>query len=57
MPSMEIKDIPILRTMIGGKFVYTNPNQDPNQEVRYWDPGNWDPRPELWVKLDVPQKQ
>jgi predicted amidohydrolase YtcJ len=31
----EIKDIPILRTMTHGKFVYVNPNQDPQQEVRY----------------------
>ena len=39
IPSMEIKDIPIFRTMVDGKFVYTNENQDPDQEVRYWDPG------------------
>ena len=39
VPPMEIKDIPILQTMIGGKVVYTNPNQDPNQEVKYWNPG------------------
>jgi hypothetical protein len=28
VPPLEIKDIPVLRTMIGGEFVYTNP--DPN---------------------------
>lgn len=39
VPPMQIKDIPILQTMIGGKVVYTNPNQDPNQEVKYWNPG------------------
>ncbi len=33
---MGIKDIPVLRTMTGGKFVYVNPNQDPNQEVKYY---------------------
>jgi len=30
VPPEEIKDIPVLRTMIGGEFVYTNPNPDPN---------------------------
>ncbi len=49
VPSMEIKEIPILRTMVGGKFVYTNPNQDPNQEVKYWDPGR-----SRFVKMDIP---
>ena len=49
VPSMEIKDIPILRTMIGGEFVYINPNQDPNQEVRYWQPGR-----SRFVRMDVP---
>ncbi|MCZ6769440.1 MAG: amidohydrolase family protein [Acidobacteria bacterium] len=49
VPSMEIKDIPILRTMIGGEFVYINPNQDPNQEVRYWQPGR-----SRFVTMDVP---
>lgn len=39
VPPMEIKDIPILHTMIDGEFVYTNKNQDPYQEVLYWDPG------------------
>jgi predicted amidohydrolase YtcJ len=34
----EIKDIPVMQTMIGGRFVYTNPNPDPNQEVEYWYP-------------------
>ena len=33
---MEIKDIPVLMTMTGGKFVYINPNQDPNQKVEYF---------------------
>ena len=33
---MEIKDIPVLRTMTNGKFVYVNPNQDPHQEVEYF---------------------
>lgn len=33
---LQIKDIPVLRTMTGGKFVYINPDQDPNQEVRYY---------------------
>ncbi|MCZ6485303.1 MAG: hypothetical protein O6826_06365 [Acidobacteria bacterium] len=32
---MEIKDIPILRTMPHGKFVYVNPNQDPEQRGKY----------------------
>ena len=33
---MEIKDIPVLMTMTGGKFVYINPNRDPDQEVKYY---------------------
>ncbi len=33
--AVEIKDIPILRTMTHGKFVYVNPDQDPQQEVHY----------------------
>ena len=48
VPPMEIKDIPILQTMIGGKFIYTNPSQDPNQEVKFWDPGQ-----SRFVKMDV----
>ncbi len=38
VPLLEIKDIPVLRTMMGGEFVYTNPDPDPNQEVEYWYP-------------------
>lgn len=38
VPSMEIKDIPVLRTMVGGEFVYVNPDQNPDQEVKYWYP-------------------
>jgi len=37
-PPLEIKDIPVMRTMIGGEFVYTNPDPDPNQKVEYWYP-------------------
>ncbi|MCZ6878792.1 MAG: amidohydrolase [Acidobacteria bacterium] len=32
---LEIKDIPVLMTMTNGKFVYVNPNRDPNQKVEY----------------------
>ena len=32
---MEIKDIPVLKTMTNGKFVYVNPNSDPRQKVEY----------------------
>ena len=35
VPKEEIRDIPILMTMIDGVFVYINPNQDPNQKVEY----------------------
>ena len=35
IPPEQIREIPVLRTMIGGKFVYINPNQDPNQKVVY----------------------
>ena len=35
---VELKDIPVMSTMIGGKFVYTNPNPDPNQKIEYWYP-------------------
>ena len=38
VPSMEIKDVPILRTMVGGEFVYINPDQNSDQEVKYWYP-------------------
>ena len=48
VPSMEIKDIPILRTMVGGEFVYVNPDQDPDQEVKFWDPGG-----SRYLKLDI----
>jgi hypothetical protein len=33
---LEIKDIPVLKTMTGGRFVYVNPNTDPNQKVEYF---------------------
>jgi len=33
---LQIKDIPVLMTMTGGKFVYVNPNQDPDQKVEYF---------------------
>jgi predicted amidohydrolase YtcJ len=48
VPSMEIKNIPILRTMVGGEFVYVNPDQDPDQEVKFWDPGG-----SRYLKLDI----
>jgi len=32
---LEIKDVPVLMTMTGGKFVYVNPNKDPRQKVDY----------------------
>ena len=35
VPKEEIREIPVLMTMIGGLFVYINPNQDPHQEVEY----------------------
>ena len=35
VPKEEIRDIPVFMTMIGGQFVYINPNQDPDQEVEY----------------------
>ncbi len=35
VPKEEIRDIPVLMTMIDGKFVYINPNEDPNQKVEY----------------------
>jgi len=38
VPPEEIKDIPVMRTMIGGEFLYTNPDPDPNQQVEYWYP-------------------
>ena len=33
---LQIKDIPVLMTMTNGKFVYLNPNQDPQQKVEYF---------------------
>ena len=33
VPTMELKDVPVMRTMIGGEFLYINPNPDPNQAV------------------------
>ncbi len=38
VPSIEIKDIPVMSTMIGGEFLYTNPDSDPNQKIEYWYP-------------------
>jgi predicted amidohydrolase YtcJ len=35
VPSMEIRDIPVLMTMVGGKWRYVNPNKDPRQKVTY----------------------
>ena len=35
VPKEKIRDIPVLMTMIGGKFVYINPDKDPNQKVEY----------------------
>jgi hypothetical protein len=36
VPSLQIKDIPVMKTMIGGKFLYTN--SDPDQKIEYWYP-------------------
>jgi predicted amidohydrolase YtcJ len=33
---LQIKDIPVLMTMTNGKFVYVNPNRDPQQKVEYF---------------------
>jgi predicted amidohydrolase YtcJ len=33
---LQIKDIPVLRTMTDGQFVYVNPDQDPDQKVVYF---------------------
>ena len=33
---LEIKDIPVLMTMTNGKFVYVNPDTDPQQKVTYY---------------------
>ncbi|MDA2933206.1 amidohydrolase family protein [Acidobacteria bacterium AH-259-D05] len=35
VPKEDIRNIPVLMTMIGGRFVYVNPNEDPNQKVEY----------------------
>ncbi len=35
IPPEQIREIPVLMTMIGGLFVYMNPNQDPQQKVVY----------------------
>jgi len=32
---LKIIEIPVLKTMTNGKFVYVNPNQDPQQETEY----------------------
>ena len=34
----ELGNIPVMRTMIGGDFLYTNPDPDPNQKIEYWYP-------------------
>jgi len=33
---VQIKDIPVMKTMTDGKFVYQNPDPDPDQEVVYF---------------------
>ena len=33
---LQIKDIPVLMTMTNGKFVYVNPDTDPQQTVTYY---------------------
>ena len=33
---LEIKDIPVLMTMTNGRFVYVNPDSDPQQKVTYF---------------------
>ncbi|MBI2820737.1 MAG: amidohydrolase [Acidobacteria bacterium] len=38
VPPVEIKDIPVMRTMMGGQFTYVNPNKDPRQRIEYWYP-------------------
>ena len=38
VPPTELKDIPVMRTMVGGEFFYTNPDPDPNQKIEYWYP-------------------
>ncbi len=35
IPTMELKDVPVMRTMIGGEFLYINPNPDPHQAVDF----------------------
>jgi predicted amidohydrolase YtcJ len=35
VPAVEIKDIPVLKTMVGGKWMYINPDKNPNGKVRY----------------------
>jgi predicted amidohydrolase YtcJ len=35
VPKEEIRDIPVLMTMINGVFVYVNPNKNPDQKVEY----------------------
>ena len=33
---LKIIEIPVLKTMTNGKFVYVNPNQDPVQKTEYF---------------------
>ena len=49
VPPDEIKDIPVLQTMVGGEFVYTNPDSSPEQKVEYWYPLS-----QLKTVLEVP---
>ena len=35
-PTSAALEIPVLRTMTGGRFVYVNPDTDPNQKVEYF---------------------
>jgi predicted amidohydrolase YtcJ len=35
VPVTQIKDIPVMMTMVGGKWLYINSDKDPNQKVEY----------------------